>query len=53
MSNSGNDTRAFHQGANAATFFGIFILYNYEVISGGMAFLILIAMIAFYSYRHP
>ena len=52
MSDSGNGSQAFHQGVNAAAFFGIFFLWNYEVISGGVAIFLMLAMIGFYLYRH-
>ena len=43
----------YHQGFNAAAFFGLCALAYYDVISGGMFVLLLIALIGFYSYRHP
>lgn len=52
MSDSGNGSQAFHQGFNAAAFFGIFFLWHYEVISGGVAIFLMLAMIGFYLYRH-
>ena len=52
MNNGGHDSQSFHQGANAAAFFGLCALAYNGVISSGMFVVLMIAMIGFYSFRY-
>lgn len=52
MDNNGRESRSFHQGVNAAAFFGLCALAYNDVISSGMFVVLMIAMIAIYSFRY-
>lgn len=52
MKQNSGESKSFHQGFNAAAFFGLCFLAYYEVISSGLFILLLIAMIAFYTIKH-
>jgi hypothetical protein len=51
MKNDEGDSQSFHQGFNAAAFFGLCALGYYEVISGGMFVVLILLLIGIYSYR--
>lgn len=52
MKNDGHSTQAFHQGFNAAAFFGLSALGYYGVISGPMFVVLMVVLIGFYCYRY-
>lgn len=52
MSDDDSNSQSFHQGFNAAAFFGLCALAYYEVISGAVFVMLMLALIGFYTYRY-
>lgn len=52
MANGGHDSQSFHQGFNAAAFFGICFLGYFDVISGMTFVVLMLILIGFYCYRY-
>lgn len=50
---TGRGSQEYHQGFNAAAFFGLWALLYCDVISGGMFAVLMISLIGYYIYRHP
>lgn len=52
MANDTPGSQSFHQGFNAAAFFGLCALAYFEVISGAVFVVLMLVLIGFYTYRH-
>jgi len=52
MSGDTEGSQSFHQGFNAAAFFGLCALAYFEVISGATFVVLMLVLIGFYSYRY-